>query len=53
VIFSLKKLDFHANKMNGKERMVSMLLGSHDVDCLACQWMPQRLLMTLRSVGMT
>ena len=34
--FSLTKMDFHVNQMNGKERMASTLLDSQDVDSLAC-----------------
>lgn len=34
--FSLKKMDFHADKMNGKEKMASMLLGSQNVVSLVC-----------------
>jgi hypothetical protein len=46
-------MDFHAIQMNGKEKMVFMLLGSQDVGSLVCPWMLPILPMTSSGVGMT
>ena len=52
MIFFHTKMDFHVDKMNGKERMVSMLLGSQDVVSLVCPWMPPKLQRILCSLTM-
>jgi hypothetical protein len=46
-------MDFHIIQMNGKEKMVFMLLDFQDVGYLVCLWMLQILQMTSLDVGMT